>query len=207
MTEPALNTLAPTADRVFLNGRVITVNARDEVAEALAVAGNRILRVGSRAYVEQTVGRDTETIDLRGRALIPGLYENHIHMTNAFQRHWLDCTYEAATSIADVVACVAARAQETPPGTWILGRGFQGTRLAERRNPNREDLDPVSPNHPVGIANREAWAGRSTPSGSGASASRTTPRIRRAGRWSATTPAGRAARCGTTPARCSSTRT
>src|SRR5581483_1140002 len=95
MTEPALQALAPTADRVFLNGKVITVNARDEVAEALAVAGDRILRVGSRAYVEQTIGRDTQVVDLRGRALIPGLYENHIHMTNSFQRHWLDCTYEA----------------------------------------------------------------------------------------------------------------
>ncbi len=155
MTDPAPQALAPTADRVFLNGRVITVNARDEVAEALAVAGERILRVGSRAYVEQTVGRDTQVVDLRGRALIPGLYENHIHMTNSFQRHWLDCTYEAAGSIADIVARVAARARETPAGEWILGRGFQATRLAERRNPNRHDLDAAAPAHPVGIANRE----------------------------------------------------
>src|SRR5688572_11983867 len=119
MAEPTLTPLAPTADRIFVNGPVITVNARDEVAEALAVAGNRILRVGSRALVEQTVGRTTEVIDLRGRALIPGLYENHIHMTNSPQRRWLDCTYEAAGSIADVIERVAARARVAPPGEWI----------------------------------------------------------------------------------------
>jgi predicted amidohydrolase YtcJ len=155
MHEPALTALSPTADRVFVNGKVVTVNARDEVAEALAIAGNRILRVGSRPYVEQVSGPTTQVIDLRGRALIPGLIDNHIHITNAPQHRWFDCTYEAAASIADIVERVAARVGETPPGEWVLGRGFQGTRLAERRNPTRLDLDPVSPDHPVGIANRE----------------------------------------------------
>jgi predicted amidohydrolase YtcJ len=146
---------APTADLALVNGKVITVNARDEVAEALAVAGNRVLRVGSRAEVEPTVGRSTRVIDLRGRAVVPGLTENHIHMTNSPQRTWVDCTFPTCRSIADIVERIAARARELPPGEWILARGFQATRLAERRNPNRLDLDPVSPEHPVGISNRE----------------------------------------------------
>ena len=50
---------------------------------------------------------------------------------------------------------IAARARDVPPGEWILARGFLPARLAEQRNPNRHDLDPVSPQHPVGIANRE----------------------------------------------------
>jgi predicted amidohydrolase YtcJ len=155
MANAVLDRMAPEADSVFLNGKIITVNTKDEVAEALAIRGKRILRVGSRAYVEQTVANGTKVVDLAGRAMIPGFIDNHIHMTNSPQRRWVDCTYSMAPSIADIAEKVAERARTTKPGEWILGRGFQGARLAERRNPNRFDLDPVSPNNPVGIANRE----------------------------------------------------
>lgn len=155
MQEQTISSVTPTADIVFINGRVITVNRSDEVTEALAVGGNRILRVGSRPYVEQTIGRDTRVIDLAGRALIPGMIENHIHMTNTPQRRWIDCSYPGCKSISDVVERIAARARELPPGEWILARGYQPTRLAERRDPTRLDLDPVTPQHPVAIVNRE----------------------------------------------------
>jgi predicted amidohydrolase YtcJ len=145
----------PTADTVFINGKVVTVNSRDEVAEALSIGGNRILRVGHRPYVEQTVGPGTKVVDLKGRSLIPGFIENHIHMTNSPQRLWVDCSYAACPSIADIAEKIALRAGDAKPGEWILGRGFQSARLKERRNPNRFDFDPISPNNPVGIANRE----------------------------------------------------
>ena len=76
----------PTADALFVNGKVVTVNSCDEIAEALSIRGNRILRVGNRPYVEQTVGPNTKVVDLKGRTLIPGFIENHIHMTNSPQR-------------------------------------------------------------------------------------------------------------------------
>jgi predicted amidohydrolase YtcJ len=152
----AISSPSPTADLVFVNGRIITINAQDEIAEALAVTGDRIVRVGSRAYVEQTLGRATRIVDLDGRALTPGFVENHIHMTNSANRHWIDCTYASCPSIDDVVERIAERARELPPGTWILGRGFQASRLAEGRNPNRFDLDRATVQHPVGLSNRES---------------------------------------------------
>jgi predicted amidohydrolase YtcJ len=155
MTQNAIEILSPAADTVFVNGKIITVNSRDEIAEALAVRGQRILRVGDRSYVEQTIAPSTRVVDLAGRAMVPGFIDNHIHMTNSPQRKWIDCTYSTAPSIADLVQKIADRVETTQPGEWIMGRGFQETRLAERRNPNRLDLDPVSPNNPVGIANRE----------------------------------------------------
>ncbi len=145
----------PTAHIVFVNGTVITVNARDEVAEALAIRGDRILPVGNRVYVEQTIGNDTKVVNLNGRTVTPGFVENHIHMTNSPQRLWLDCRYESCPSISNIGDNIAARARDAKPGEWILGRGFQSARLKERRNPNRLDLDPVSARNPVGIANRE----------------------------------------------------
>jgi predicted amidohydrolase YtcJ len=155
MVEAAATAPTPTADVIFVNGKVITVNPRDEVADALAIAGNRILRVGSRPYVDQAVGRATKVVDLRGRALAPGFTENHIHMTNASQRHWVDVGYTVCSSIPEIVERIAARTREVRAGEWVLARGFLPARLEEQRNPNRHDLDPVSPQHPVGIANRE----------------------------------------------------
>jgi predicted amidohydrolase YtcJ len=143
------------ADLAFVNGKVITVNSNDDVAEALSIRRNRILRVGARAYVEQTVGAGTKVIDLNGRTLIPGFIENHIHMTNSPQRLWVDCSYAACPSISDIVEKTAERVRTAKPGEWILGRGFQAARLKDMRNPNRFDLDAISPNNPVGIANRE----------------------------------------------------
>lgn len=155
MAMASLSAFTPTADVVFVNGKVITINSRDDVTEALALARNRILRVGTRAHVEQTIGRSTKVVDLRGRALVPGFFENHIHMTNSPQRTWVDCSYSVCRSISEVAQRIADRTREVPAGEWVLGRGFQATRLAERRNPNRHDLDGVSPDHPVGISNRE----------------------------------------------------
>jgi predicted amidohydrolase YtcJ len=143
------------ADTVFVNGKIVTVNSSNDITEALSIRRNRILRVGARAYVEKTVGPDTRVVDLNGRTLMPGFIENHIHMTNSPQRLWVDCSYAACPSIADIVEKIAERARKARPGDWILGRGFQSARLKERRNPNRFDLDAISPNNPVGIANRE----------------------------------------------------
>src|SRR5215475_14358252 len=146
---------AAPADLVFLNGKVATVNPKDEIVDALAIQGNRILRVGKREYVEQTVGPATKVVNLEGRTLMPGFVENHIHMTNGPQRNWVDCSYVLCPSIADISSRIAVRARDTKPGEWILGRGFQSARLAERRNPNRFDLDSVTLNFQGGIANRE----------------------------------------------------
>jgi len=146
---------AAQADIVFVNGKVVTVNSNDDVAEALSIRHNRILRVGARAYVEKTVGPETKVVDLNGRTLIPGFIENHIHMTNSPQRLWADCSYAACPSISDIAEKIAERSRAAKPGEWILGRGFQSARLKDRRNPTRFDLDAISPNNPVGIANRE----------------------------------------------------
>ena len=145
----------PQADTAFVNGRIVTVNSTDEVTEALSIRRNRILRVGPRAYVEKTIGPDTKVVGLNGRTLVPGFIDNHIHMTNSPQRLWVNCSYAACPSISDIVQKIAERCRAVQPGEWILGRGFQSARLNDRRNPNRLDLDAISPNNPVGIANRE----------------------------------------------------
>ena len=72
------------ADLAFINGRVVTVNQQDDVAEAVAVLGNRIVRVGSNESVKAITGNETRVVDLAGRALTPGFVENHMHIIRLF---------------------------------------------------------------------------------------------------------------------------
>lgn len=147
------------ADLAFVNGRVITVNGRNEIAEAVAVVGKRIARVGSNESIKELVGNSTQVVELAGRALTPGFVENHIHIPNAAaNRKWVDCGPEAVSSIDEIAAAVAKRVAEIPPGTWVMGWGFDHHRLKERRYPTRRDLDPVSPDHPVALRHRESMS-------------------------------------------------
>jgi predicted amidohydrolase YtcJ len=147
----ALEAQAPRATLVFTNGRILTVDARDRVAQAVAIAGNRIIAVGTNAEVLRLAGPATQRVDLRGRAMTPGLLDAHAHFSGggADRLFVLDLSYPAVKSMADVVAAVRARAATLPKGTWITGRGWDEGKLSERRLITAADLDAVSADHPV----------------------------------------------------------
>ncbi len=149
---------ASPADVALVGGKVITVNARNEIVEAVAIRGNRIAAVGSRAEVETFIGPQTTVIDLKGRTAMPGFIENHIHMTNSPQRKWINVRPEMAGSIDDIKQLVSERVKQVPEGEWILAKGYHPERLKEGRHPTRHDLDPVSPNNPVGFKHREGMS-------------------------------------------------
>jgi predicted amidohydrolase YtcJ len=155
------------ADRVLVNGRILTVDGADSIAEAVAIRGGRIVAVGSNRDVEALVGNETERVDLHGLAATPGLIDAHCHLASgALDRiSALDLNYPVVRSIDDVVAKVTARAEATPPGGWVRGRGWDEGKLAERRYIYAADLDAASPDRPVwltqtmghyGVANRVA---------------------------------------------------
>jgi predicted amidohydrolase YtcJ len=140
-----------SADRVLVNGRILTVDASDSVAEAVAIKSGRILAVGSSREIEVLVGPETERIDLQGLTATPGLLDAHCHFAGGgFDRLYvLDLSYPAVKSIEEVVAEVKALAATAPPGDWVRGRGWDEGKLAEGRYVYASDLDPVSPDHPV----------------------------------------------------------
>ncbi|MBH1937094.1 amidohydrolase [Streptomyces sp. AV19] len=140
------------ADLVFHNGDVITMDPRRPRATAVAVRAGRILHVGDDAGARAFAGPGTETVNLRGRTLLPGINDTHLHA--AVYRlnlppYALDLGPTAVKSVADITAAVAAEAARTPAGEWIRGAGWNQYRLAEQRGPNRDDLDRVAPHHPV----------------------------------------------------------
>jgi len=137
----------PSADLVLVNGTILTVDANDAVAQAVAVAGGKIVAVGSTEAVRSRIGAATEVIDLRGRTATPGLIDAHVHFSEADALFSVDLS--DAASIADVQARVRAQVAKTKPGEWVRGRGWDEGKLAERRYISAADLDKVAPDNPV----------------------------------------------------------
>ncbi len=135
------------ADIILHNGRIVTVDRQFSIASAIAIRGNRILRVGSGSDVLATRGSRTAVVDLEGRMVLPGLIDSHVHPRGALTE--FDHPIPTMESIADVLAYVRARAQALEPGQWILIRQVFITRLREQRYPTRAELDAAAPRHPV----------------------------------------------------------
>jgi len=141
----------PPADRILVNGRILTVDAMDRVAEAIAIRNGRIVAVGTTAESERLAGPATERIDLRGRTATPGLIDAHVHFSHGglMRLTYIDLSFPAVKSIADVIRLVAERRAATKAGEWILGRGWDEGEFAERRLIAAPDLDPPGNGNPV----------------------------------------------------------
>lgn len=134
---------------IFCNGRIYTVDADFSVAQAASIRDGRFDLVGSDEEVLATAGDDTKVVDMGGRAVIPGLFDSHLHLymtgMEAPRVPLIECR-----SIADVQAAIAERAQKTPKGEWIIGRmGWHESLLRENRMPTRDELDAAAPHNPV----------------------------------------------------------
>jgi predicted amidohydrolase YtcJ len=139
------------AELLLVNGRVLTVDSVDRVAQAVGIAGNRIVVVGTTAEVERAAAPNAKRIDLAGRTVTPGLLDAHAHFSDggAERLYVLDLSYPNVKSIPDVAAAIGAKAGAAPNGMWIQGRGWDEGKLAERRVITAKDLDAASPNNPV----------------------------------------------------------
>ena len=145
-------TSTPTTsqDLVLVNGNVITMDPDYPAASAVAITNGIISAVGTDDEAT-TAGSPTATIiDLAGRTATPGLNDAHSHpMLVGFALEDLDISAGGAPSIDAIAGMVRQAAGGRPPGSWIIGRGYDDATLGERRHPTRSDLDAVSPEHPV----------------------------------------------------------
>ncbi|MBI4517793.1 MAG: amidohydrolase family protein [Deltaproteobacteria bacterium] len=136
------------ADLVLLNGKIITVDATDSIAQAVAVKDGLISKVGSNLQVRALAGRGTKLMFLNGKTVTPGLIDAHNHLAVYGQvEHDFVNLRPPVDSIAEIVALIAERVGQVQPGEWVIGDGF--FTLTDGRVPTRWDIDPVSPNNPV----------------------------------------------------------
>jgi len=153
-----------TADLVFLGGTVHTMDAAVPAATAVAVKGNRILAVGSDEFVRSLSGPSTKVVDLAGKTVIPGFIESHGHLLGTgYYRLRLDLS--GVKNYDEMVQMVRAAVAETPPGEWILGRGWHQSKwdsppVPEVRGFQTHDaLSAVSPDNPVWLRHASGHAG------------------------------------------------
>jgi predicted amidohydrolase YtcJ len=142
---------AEHADVVFHNGKVLTVDERFTVAQAVAIRGERVMATGSNAEINKLAGSQTRKIDLKGKTVIPGLIDNHAHFMRAAEYWHQEVRLDGVTSRQKALDMIAAKARASKPGEWVLALGGWSIEQFEdgRRAFTREELDRAAPNNPV----------------------------------------------------------
>ena len=135
-----------SADLVMKNGNIITVDALDTIAEAVAVFDEKFVRVGSNDDVAPLIGETTKVIDLAGRTLVPGFIDAHTHPVSTGEffhgLDLIDAAAELCPSIADLQERIRERVKETPKGDWIGGRNYVPEKMRKKDGPPEKSWMP-----------------------------------------------------------------
>jgi predicted amidohydrolase YtcJ len=145
------------ADLALLDGQVVTVDERFTIANAVAIRDGRFMAVGSNDVIRAHIGPRTRVIDGRGRTVVPGFIDTHVHALGVAEAEAAQ-PFRNLRSIAELQAWIRTAAQGTPPQTWIWTPRVYPTRLREHRYPTRKELDDAAPHHPVVVDGAYAFS-------------------------------------------------
>ncbi len=143
----------PAPDLILSNGKIITVDERFSIGQAIAIAGDRVLAVGSNQEIAKLAGPMTRSLDLGGRAAIPGLIDNHMHLLRAAATWTRELRLDGVDSRKQAVAMLRARVKAAGPGDWVYNiGGWAHQQFSDDPRPfTREELDEIAPDHPVAL--------------------------------------------------------
>lgn len=145
------------ADLALVNARILTVDDRFSTASALAIRGGRFVAVGSDADIRRHIGSQTRVIEGRGRTVVPGIIDTHVHALEVANAEATQ-PFRNLRSIAEVQSWIRDETSRRPAGTWIWTPRTYPTRLREHRFPTRAELDAAAPAHPVVVDCAYAFA-------------------------------------------------
>jgi predicted amidohydrolase YtcJ len=145
--------LCAQADLVLTNGKIITVDERFSIGQAVAIRGDRVAAVGTDQEIARLAGPNTRRIDLKGKAVIPGLIDNHMHLLRAAATWAKELRLDGVYSRKQAVEMLRARVKAAGPGEWIYNiGGWAHQQFADDpRVFTREELDQIAPDHPVAL--------------------------------------------------------
>lgn len=141
---------AETADLIITNGRIVTQDERGTTAQAAGVKDGRFIVVGSNEEVVRRRGVNTRVIDLKGRTVIPGLNDSHLHPTRGARFYNAELRWDGVPTLRSAVQMVREQAARTPQGQWVrVVGGWSPGQFAEKRMPTLDELNQAAPNTPV----------------------------------------------------------
>src|SRR5271154_467408 len=140
---------AQTPDMILIDGKILTVDAKDSIAEAVAIAKGKIVAVGTTAQIQRLASPATRVIDLHGLTATPGLIDTHGHFAAGGVDELFSVVLNDVSRGSEAVEKIRQKAATLKPGEWLLGAGWDEGKLAERRYLLASDLDKVTPNNPV----------------------------------------------------------
>ena len=146
---PAFAPAQAPADLILIHGHILTVDAKDSEAQAIAIRDGIILKTGTDAEIQALAAPNAKVIDLHGHTATPGLIDTHAHIADGGVGELYGVKLSDATSVAEIVARVKAKVPLVKAGEWITGSGWDEGKLAEHRYVTAADLDTVAPNNPV----------------------------------------------------------
>ena len=137
-------------DLILHNGRITTLDPKYPEATNLAIKDGRIIGVDDAE--EYQPGPDTKVIDLKGRRVIPGLNDSHLHVIRGGLNYNMELRWDGVPSLSDALRMLKEQAQRTPPGQWVrVVGGWTEFQFAERRMPTLEEINAAAPETPVFI--------------------------------------------------------
>ena len=156
---PTGSVRAQTADVILVNGKILTLDERSSVQQALAVSDGRISSLGRSADIMKLAGRKTRVVNLRGRTVIPGLIDSHIHAIRAALSYSVEVNWIGTSSLAEALSRIRDAARAAKPGDWVIvAGGWTPDQFQEKRRPTQAELAAAAPDHPVYVQLFYGWA-------------------------------------------------
>ncbi|WP_210433671.1 amidohydrolase [Zobellella endophytica] len=139
-----------TADVVLHRGRITTLDRGKPVASAVAIKDGKFLAVGEEADIMALAGAGTRVIDLRGRAVLPGLFDNHTHVVRGGLNYNMELRWDGVRSLADAMEMLKRQVAITPAPQWVrVVGGFTEHQFVEKRLPTIAEINAIAPDTPV----------------------------------------------------------
>ena len=142
---------AHAVDAIVVNGKIVTVDDRFTITQALAIKNQRIVATGSNTDIRKLADANTKVIDVKGRTVIPGLIDNHSHWIRAAEHDEL--RFDGVTTRKQAIAMLTERVRVAKPGEWVtvLGGWSEEQFNDEPRGFPLVELDRLAPNTPLAV--------------------------------------------------------